>query len=651
MGVRGLVLGTALFLLLGTAWAGTYPGNSPRQLFREADQAVQSGRDVDVANIMARLGDYPLAPYLRYHDYLNRLHSVTPERILAFRQAHPELPVVATLEHRWLAAAGAGERWEDFLQVDRGAAGGSRIDCYRLRAQRAKDGVDAQWLDRARALWTVGYSQPEACDPVFAALYERDALSKERRWQRIVALVKAGNTGTARALADRLSDAQRRWLDRWLGVIADPAARLSAPDFDIDAPQGRRIAEDGLRRLARSDQQRAMVLLNRFRQQGWLSTQTRQSLRRYVALRAAYDRDDRALEWLSSLPEAQRDSAVREWTARVALGAQNWPRLLKAIAALSHDEQETPQWQYWRAVALARTGRAAEAARLLAPLSRQRQYYGFLAADLLHRPYAMNPRPAPRDEDAIRALSRRPGMIRARELFRIGDYREARREWFTALAGADADTWKNAAHLAMDWHWYGQGVHGANRAGLHDALELRFPLAYRQTLVSYARQAGVDPSLAYALIRKESAFSPGAVSRTGALGLMQMMPDTARHIARTEGESVPQASDLLRPALNLRLGSAYLNRMLERFSGNLVAAVAAYNAGPTRAEGWQADNAGQDGAVWVENITYAETRDYVKSVLAFRAVFDWKLHGVVRRLTPVLEAVSRAPTLASRDPG
>lgn len=649
MGLRGLALGVALLLVLGAAQAGANSGDSARAIFRKADEAVKSGRDVDVAGVMERLGNYPLAPYLRYHDYLRRLHSVPPEAILAFRRAHPELPVVGILEHRWLTAAGADKRWQAFLRVDRGAAGGSRIACYRLRARQATDGVDAQWLERAKALWTVGYSQPEACDPVFQVLYDRDALSAERRWRRIVALVQTGNTGTARALADRLTDTQRQWLHRWLAVIADPASALQSPEFDVDTPKGRRIAEDGLRRLARSDQQQAMSLLDRFREQGRLSAETLRSLRRYVALRAAYDRDDRALQWLSALPESQRDGAVREWTARAALGAQDWGRLLKAIGTLSQSERDTPQWRYWRAVALARTGQSAAAARLLKPLSRKRQYYGFLAADLLHRPYAMNPRHVPRDEAAIRALARRPGMVRARELFRIGDYEEARREWFAALAGADADTWKSAAHLAMDWHWYGQAVHAANRAGLHDALDLRFPLAYRETLVAYARQAGVDPALAYALIRKESAFSPGAVSRTGALGLMQMMPGTARHIARLQGESAPRASDLLQPALNLRLGSAYLNRMLERFSGNLVAAVAAYNAGPTRTEGWQEENAGQDGAVWVENITYGETRDYVKSILAFRAVFDWKLHGVVRRLTPVLEAASSDRTLASRD--
>jgi soluble lytic murein transglycosylase len=308
-------------------------------------------------------------------------------------------------------------------------------------------------------------------------------------------------------------------------------------------------------------------------------------MQRYIALRAAYDRDERALALLDDLPQAERDPHAALWLAKAALSAENWRRLRAAILDLPESERSQPQWRYWRAVALARTGDRVTAARILEELAARRHYYGFLAADLLNRPYAMNFAPAERDDEAVAALAERPGLVRARELRGLDHHEEARREWYAALSGADADTWRNAAHLALGWGWYGRTVDAANRAGLHDALELRFPLAFRDHMAGFSRRSGIEPALAYALIRKESAFDPGAVSRVGALGLMQLMPATARRVARDLGEPSPSTDDLLSPELNLRLGHEYLVRMLERFDGSAVAAIAAYNAGPTRAEG------------------------------------------------------------------
>jgi soluble lytic murein transglycosylase len=626
-------------LLVGQVCLGA---QNPQLIFSRADADLQAGRDVDVGAVIERLGDYPIAPYLRYRELLLRLDSATAEEILAFARLYPQLPVVSVLQTRWLYQAGADGDWHGFRRVDSGQ-GGATLECYRLQAERALGAVSADWIERARGLWTVGRSQPRACDPVFEVLYQRDALSPERRWRRVELLMAAGQTGVAASLRSRLEPAQRVRLEMWIAAIATPQEVLSRPEFALDTEWGRTVAVDGFQQLARTDPGQALALIRLYRERRWLDTAILDELQRYTALQAAYSRHPQALRWLDALPAPAIDATVREWTARVALGEQNWPRLREAVATLPEVLRNTPEWTYWRAVALAHTGDIDAARTLLLPLSGQRQYYGFLAADLLGRSYAMNHRPVPRDQEGIRELAQRPGIVRARELFQVGLHEAARREWYTALAGADRDTWRDAAHLALDWGWYGRTVHAANRAGLHDAVDLRFPLAFRDQIVDQARQAGLDPALVYALIRKESAFEPTAVSRVGARGLMQIMPATAGQVARRVDAPPPVNGRLLSPEYNLRLGTAYLRRMLARFNGSLIMAAAAYNAGPTRTEGWQQDNAGLPGPIQVENITYGETRDYVKSVLAFRAVFDWQLHGEARRLTA---AMGEAPLLA-----
>ncbi len=146
--------------------------------------------------------------------------------------------------------------------------------------------------------------------------------------------------------------------------------------------------------------------------------------------------------------------------------------------------------------------------------------------------------------------------------------------------------------------------------------ELLYPLAYWDAVQELSAARGVDPYLVAAVMREESAFGPAAVSRAGARGLMQLMPATARRVARTLALPDPLPEGLHAPALNLTLGIAYLAQVLEEFGGNLPLALAAYNAGPQAARRWREQFPTADPDRFVEAIPYAETREYVKRVLA-----------------------------------
>ena len=641
-----------LFLLL---WSSTGvaapPAEAPaRNLFLATDHALRAGEDVDLDEVLGRLGDYPLVPYLRLRQLSRDLDAAGAADIEALGEAHPQLPGLQQLQRDWLARRGERGDWDAFARLDQGQ-GGAQLTCYRLQARRATGDIDPAWLDSARELWTVGHSQPEACDPVFEELYRRDALPADRRWERIRRIMAAGRPGLARALAHRLDDEQQQWLHRWLRVTADPARGLDSPDFDPESPRGREIVEHGLKRLARSDPGQALETLARYRELMWIPPSRADRLQRHIALQAAYSAEPRALEWLRALPEEVVDGTVREWTARAALRAADWAALGRALAELPETLARQPEWRYWQAVGLEHQGRAEAARGALEALAGTRHYYGFLAADRLGQGYAMNHRPAPRNDAGVARLAAEPALVRVRELLAVGWYEEARREWYTALAGASPGRWADAAQLASDWGWHHGAVAAANRAGLRDALELRFPLAFRDRLPPFAEQAGVDPALAYAVARKESAFDPAAVSRVGARGLLQLMPGTARRVARSLDSPEPDAHALLDPELNLRLGSTYLGRMLERFPDRPAAAVAAYNAGPRAAEAWQRVPPPPEPALWVERITYGETRDYVKSVLAFRAVFDWRLTGRARPLSGLLGAAGEPELALGEAPG
>jgi soluble lytic murein transglycosylase len=140
---------------------------------------------------------------------------------------------------------------------------------------------------------------------------------------------------------------------------------------------------------------------------------------------------------------------------------------------------------------------------------------------------------------------------------------------------------------------------------------LRYPLSYEQIVRGHARNYDLDPALLAAVIYRESKFDAGARSSSGAIGLMQLLPETAKGIALHTGGSRFVVSDLYDPEINVRYGAFYLRRLLTKY-GDTRLALAAYNAGQANVDSWRASG---------EGIVFPETREYVDSVLETRDVY------------------------------
>ncbi|WP_223758968.1 transglycosylase SLT domain-containing protein [Myxococcus sp. RHSTA-1-4] len=160
-----------------------------------------------------------------------------------------------------------------------------------------------------------------------------------------------------------------------------------------------------------------------------------------------------------------------------------------------------------------------------------------------------------------------------------------------------------------------QEIHGPLSIESRPVWEATWPRAYRKLIERYARASRVDPDLLQGLIREESRFNPRARSSTGALGLAQLMPATARQVADSLDLPPVGEAALLQPADNVRLGAAYLGQLVKHFGGNVAYAVAAYNAGPRAVERWKHALPQAELDEWVEHISFEETRAYVKKVL------------------------------------
>jgi soluble lytic murein transglycosylase len=199
---------------------------------------------------------------------------------------------------------------------------------------------------------------------------------------------------------------------------------------------------------------------------------------------------------------------------------------------------------------------------------------------------------------------------------------EATLEWRAAADMLTPTQQVQAVRLASSWGWHLQAIATAARQGLFNDYELLYPRPYDADVRKASSSTRLPQSLIYAVIRQESLYRADAGSSAGALGLMQLMPETARRTARKAGIKVPTRSELLTPSVNVPIGSAFLRGLVDRADGQLPLAIAGYNAGPNAARRWL-PAAPMETDVWVENIPFNETRAYVQRVHWHSLVFDW----------------------------
>lgn len=188
--------------------------------------------------------------------------------------------------------------------------------------------------------------------------------------------------------------------------------------------------------------------------------------------------------------------------------------------------------------------------------------------------------------------------------------------------------WKPLFLAARDHHHVAKFLFGLERNGSltpaeqAEALRLTFPAPFLDTLIEHGRRFGVDPLLALGLMRQESVYNAQALSHAGAMGLMQVMPNTGAKVAAMLGETRYSPTQLEDPVHNLRYGTYYLSRLLVRFEGGWPLAVAAYNAGPVNVSSWYRPWRGRIRMDdFVEQIPLHETRNYVKRVSEYYNVY------------------------------
>ena len=630
-----------IIALLGAGVARADDLSLQRELFTSALGAVTRGDEQQVAGLSLLLQDYPLYDYLIYRWLAAQLKDdqAIDDEVRDFMEEHPGR-LAWRLRVKWLYQLAEREQWRQLVDQTR-ADDPDRLRCAALGGRRELG--ELQSLDAsARELWMRPGSLPRACLAVFEALFKQTAPDPGMVWERIGLAMARGQIGVALALSKWLSDSDKSWVELWIKAYQTPAEVFDDDRLQSDELLARRVLRTAIERLAQRDAELAAEYWRERRNRYRYSYEQRIEVDRYVALRTGYQYLPAAWQRLSAIPHEFRNKGVHSWRTRVAIFSQQWADVLVAVADMPETLRTDEGWRYWHAYSLRETGQTEQALAAFRALATETSYYGFLAADEASLPYRFNDEPVALDPKALGELQQDPLVIRAREFLYHELEVEARRVWNQLLRSLDRSGKFAAASIASSWGWHDRAVYTmAQTAHLRD-YTIRFPMPYQQPVADAAQEFSVDTALIYGVIRRESAFRADARSRAGALGLMQLLPSTGRRVAGQLGIKA-SGPDLIDVSKNIRFGTKYLHDMLERFDGHRAKALAAYNAGPHRVRRWIPEQQPVPAPLWVDTLPFRETRRYVRAVMAYTAIFEWRSG---REVVPLKERMPPIPAVA-----
>jgi soluble lytic murein transglycosylase len=631
----------ALLAFAGACAAAPKPPSADEAVLKAYD-AFRVGDPIKLQKFSGQLGGHVLAPYLEYWRLQLRLEDVPDADVRAFLEHEAGSYLAQRLRADWLKELGKRGDWPAFEQaLPLLARDDLEIRCYAWLSRLARG--DDSTYEEARAVWNEPRELPEGCNALADKLLEAGKFSSDDAWQRVRVLFENGRISEARRTLATLPAAEAHDEALLNQAATAPRKLLARPPGNLERRATREMVLFAVVRLARTEPDAAVAILR-----GKLGQQLPPDDAKYLWGRLAFEGARRLLpqahQWYQSADDGTLNDEQLAWKARAALRAADWQTVRDAIDRMSVSARHDPAWIYWYGRALGEQGRADGARAYFLRISEQPNFYGLLAAEELGA-VAEIPEPFHVPSEAeVGAARRNPGLARALELYRIELRSEATREWVFSIRDMDDEQLLAAAELARRAAIFDRAINTADRTAQRHNFKVRFLAPFKEVFNQYARSFGLEEAWVLGLVRQESRFIVNARSPVGARGLMQLMPATARWVAKRNGLRDFSPARVADVSMNIALGTGYLKHVLDDL-GHPVLASAAYNAGPGRARRWR-DARPLEGAIYAETIPFNETRDYVKKVMANTMFYSQLIGG---KLVSLKERLGQIPAKSAGD--
>jgi soluble lytic murein transglycosylase len=586
--------------------------------------------DAELADkLAARLTDYAIPSYVDYYRLKPRLTAATAGEIHDFLARYDGSAIADRLRNDWLLVLGYAGDWKNFdeqypqfvLNDDR------QVKCYALMSKAIKGQNVAT---EARLLLTAPKDYGDACTALIKTLLQNRQFDESD----LSAQVRLAAESTPSNVVRRIAAAGGTPPDNMLGMAIDKpnsvlargpgVTRASHQLFIIALGRAAKInlpsavsALDGAAGLLNAEEQAL----------GWAQ----------IALEASFKLAPESVDYWRRSDGALLSNGGHQWKVRAALRAGDWKMVESSIEAMPEKLRSEPAWVYWSGRAMKAAGRVDEAQVQFQLIANQTNFYGQLALEELGRKITIPPRPLQPTDAELVLIAENQGFRRALKFLDLNLRAEGSREWNWELRKMTERQHFSVAEFARQNNVLDRMVSTSEHTRIEMDFTQRYPTPFHDIMHPATKVLGLDKAWVYGLIRQESRFIMNARSYVGAQGLMQIMPNTAKYVARKIGMDgfVPRQANQI--DTNITLGTNYLNLIYNDLDESEVLATAAYNAGPSRPRTWRASlTRPLEGAIFTECIPFTETREYVRNVLSnatyYAAMFENKPQSLKTRL-------------------
>lgn len=616
------IIWSLLIAYFHTTSALAYPAKSRRSaqtIFAQAELALKKKNIPLFKKYAEQIKSYPLYPYLKYMELQQDVAAISIHRLQNFANAYPDSLLVPKLRDAWLYNNAKNQHWNNFIKGYQ-YSDNVELQCYYIWGHY-KVHRDPAILKYAEPIWLSGTSQPGACNAVFTAWEQYHVITRTVLWQRIKLAINSNNPQLARYLAKKLKKSEVALVELWIRTNDNPYLINKPYYFTVKHPAITEILVHGIAKIAAVNANDAISSWQQIAKQHPFTEKHWATVVKNIGLNLAKAKHPETEKWLSKISPHYMEQSILEARLHFALHSKNWHNIVQISKYLPSPLDKNEQWLYWKARSLEILGHRQKSQAIFKQVAGRRSYYGFLASVKAATAYTFKHKAIPLHETDLIAVAKKPALRRAYELHQIGRHNIGTAEWNYALRSMTDKEKEIAAVIAAKWKLPNWSITALMNSSSRNNLLLRFPQTYANNILREASNNQLDPALIFAITRQESAFITTARSSAGCLGLMQLLPSTAKMVAKLLHESLAHEAELLNADKNIRLGSKYFRIILNQYKQNSVLAAAAYNAGPGRVKQWL-PKYDMPADIWIESIPYKETRNYVKNILTYTTIYQ-----------------------------
>lgn len=606
---------------------------SQRIAFKKWQSDHDELTQIEQQKYLKELALYPLYPYV-LADYLtDSKNKITNKDLVFFDNTYPNFPNLIQVKQAYVLNLTKIKNWQAI--VDLNDTSSTALKCqliyadYQLHPSQKK-------LQQVSHIWTQGFDLPSSCDSLFKLWSATPYKTKALILERVDLLLKNNKLKLAALIANQLPASESQLKKALVNVIQSPKTLPQFVSTQSNQSVIKEIVLDLFARYSTQDKDGSRALIKVMQQKYKLNQSELNRLYDNVAQSYfATNTTPQQVKWRQNYIEKSNNVALIEQEIRIALRQNNKSERDKWLKLLSDKDKQKEEWRYWTAIMLAEQGNKEQAKQLLAQLATERGFYGLASAQKLGVPYKVNleyelienmPKKEAQNWIQIQYQSH-PDMKIMSELKAHKMTDEAKKQWRSFVLNQNKNTQAQLAKFAYDQNWAIESIQATIMGEHWDNWNERLPIVYPDLFEKELQDKAISKSYSLAISRQESALDPAVQSHAGARGLMQLMPATAKEMAkRVNSISYSSSQDLFKPEVNIALGTSFLNLVYEQFDHNRILASAAYNAGPGRVNQWLKQTDKQlDVIAFIESIPFTETRNYVKSVLTYDYLYQLRM--------------------------